>query len=168
MWNLFFQSLCYARSKRSLSWAYANRSILYFELKLYDECLQNIKWAQENFYPTSRLQKLVKREKRCIEEKSKKETKGKDPAEDSKEFFKLSHPPNAKIPFIVDCIEERKCDHFGRGLYATHDFKVGDIIAIEDPLFKLFCRKRNWTSLFCHFCLKIFQHNMIPLTSSGS
>jgi hypothetical protein len=58
-----------------------------------------------------------------------------DPEKDPRNFFKLSYQANPKIPFIVDCLEMREDEKYGRGIYATCDLNAGDVIAIEEPFF---------------------------------
>lgn len=133
------------------------------ELKKYDEALKNIQWARENDYEN--IQKLNDREEKC---KKLKEQQVIDPLDDPFDFFKLSYPPNPKIPFIVECLEMRKTKKFGRGIYATRDLKTGDIIAIEDSVIRrLFPPSAAGYSICCN-CLKSCNMNLIPCLKNST
>lgn len=159
-----FKALCYANSGRSLSYAYANRSTVYYELKLYDECMLNINWAKEYDYPEERMDKMNNREEVCLERMK---NVVKDPADDPMSFFKLSYSPNPKIPFITDRLAMRASEKYGRGIYATKDLKAGDIIVIEEAPIKLMRKSSRTPFFFCTNCTKCCMHNLIPCTKTG-
>jgi hypothetical protein len=151
--------LAETNEKRAL--AYADRSIIFFDLKKYKECLQNIQWARENGYPANKIKKLNKREEKCRKLMAE---EVKDPADDPKEFFKLSYPANPKIPFIVDCLEMRIVNNEAR-LYTTRDLKAGDIIFEQEIMFpKIY--KRTCFYRCCH-CAKGNSMNLIPCLKTG-
>lgn len=57
------ESLCFAEANsETMGLAYANRSALYFEMKLFDNCLRNINLARQNKYPGMDNEILNKRE----------------------------------------------------------------------------------------------------------
>jgi SET and MYND domain-containing protein 4 len=106
------QSLSFAEAKSSeIPLAYANRSALYLEVKEYQLCLDNIQLAIDSNYPVDKLQTLKTRKDKC---KTLIETDVKSDDYDPWKFFKLSYPANEKIPFIVDCLELRRNEKFGR------------------------------------------------------
>lgn len=145
----------------NLALAYANRSATYLELKKYDECLLNIQWARENDYPQEKIQKLIERESQCCSLMDENYEKQKQTLRD---VVKLSYPANPKIPFIVDCLIERKIDNYSKGIFATRDLKAGDVIAIEDPFgFLPLCY-----SICCCVCMKINLLNLIPGNKNGT
>lgn len=81
--------------------------------------------------------------------------------EDAKgDFFALSHDPNAKIPFIVDSIKIDQNPNEGQHIVTTKDLKAGDVIALEEALFKTI----NFNSRFsrCANCLKCNLLSLIP------
>jgi SET and MYND domain-containing protein 4 len=155
-------SLCYSEpGSKQLALAYGNRSAVYLQVGLFDECLENIELARENNHPDPA--KLKIREEKCLEAR---ETKSKQPEDDPAELIKLSYEPNKKIPFIVDCLELRANEKFGRHIITTRDLNPGDIIAIEEPALKMLdsllirysrcigCLKRKMLSLFpCDGCV---------------
>lgn len=124
-------SLCFAEpGSEQVGLAYANRSAVYLELKLFEICLQNIQLAKVSNYPSGRMKELLKREENCKELMM---TSKPNPFDDPLKYFKLSHPANLKYPGIIDCIELRINEKFGRHLVTTMELKTGDVIAIEDP-----------------------------------
>jgi SET and MYND domain-containing protein 4 len=150
------QSLCYAQAN-DLSLAYANRSAVYLEAKLYDECLENIKLARDLGYPKEKLEKLNERNQKC---KKLMKTHQKDPGNEPWNFFKLSHSPNKKIPFIINCLELCENEKYGRYLITKKNLKTGDVIAIEEPFYK-FIDNGVYHSR-CANCLKSNHLNLTP------
>lgn len=121
------EGLCFAEcGSANAALAYANRSAVYFELKLYERCSKNINLAKLNGYPEKKLDVLEKREEKCKEQKRVKKTE-RSPSD----FFKLSYPVNKKVPFIVDCLEAKVSEKYGRHVITTRALKVGDVLSIE-------------------------------------
>jgi len=156
------KSITYASSKKALSLGYANRSAVYLSLECKKECLKNIEWARENGYPKDKLSKLDEREGKC---KKLAQSGWKKVAEDPWNFFKLSYPANKKIPWIVDCLEVRTTQKYGRGIYATRDLKAGDIICIEEPLHFLV---NDAYYKHCMNCHQTYMMNLIPCAQTAS
>lgn len=110
--EFYNKSLTFAEAQScEIPLAYANRSAVYLEAKEYQLCLENIQLAREFGYPVEKLQKLADRENEC---RKLMESHVKNDDEDPWSFFKLSYPPNEKIPFIVNCLQLRKDNRFGR------------------------------------------------------
>lgn len=155
-------SIAYANSKSAIALGYSNRSAVYFETKLYEHCLQNIQLARENGYPADKLARLADREAKCLNRMSKpKDENGKD----FWDFFKLSHPANEKIPWLVHCVEMKWTKKFGRGIYAKQDLKAGDVICVEEPIFNF--TKKDWGHYQCFNCFKANALNLIPSDYTG-
>ena len=164
------ESLCCAEAEsENLGLAYANRSAVYFEMKLYDKCLLNIDMAKRNRYPEKNFEILQKREEKCLEliKQHKSEVKP-----DAWNFFKLSYPPNKKLPFIVDCLEMKNDQKYGRHIVTNRALKVGDIIAIDDPTFKVVKADSRYSTCFesntfqrCANCLHENLFSLIPCLS---
>jgi SET and MYND domain-containing protein 4 len=156
------KSLCYALPESSqIALAYANRSAVYLKAKLYHKCLENIKLAHKCGYPAEKLQKLDEREDRCkkLIENHKMHLKN-----DSRNFFfKLSYPPNEKIPFVANCLELQEDEKYGRYVVTNINLKPGDIIAIDEPVFK-FVNKEVFDR-HCANCLKSNDLSLIPCLS---
>lgn len=146
------ESLCFAEPEtENLGLAYANRSAVYFEMKLYDKCMMNVKLARDNHYKNHEI--LNKREEKCAEMmKSQK-------VENSVEnVFKLSHLENKNLRFIADCLEMKNDKKFGRHIVTNRALKVGDILAIEEPFCKIVQER------FIHQrCAGCFKDNLLDL-----
>lgn len=126
------ESLCHAMPQsENLGLAFANRSAVYFEMKLYDKCLQNVELARQNCYPEKNFEILKRREEKCLElMKPSSESKSPD-------YFKLSYPPHKTIPFIADCLELKNDEKYGRHIVTNRPLKTGDFIAIDEPFCKV-------------------------------
>ena len=154
------KSLCHAKTgSKQLALAYGNRSAVYLEVKLFDECLLNIQLARENNHPDP--EKLKVREEKCLLAQ---ETQPQKPEDDPAEFIKLSYEPNKNYPSIVDCLELRQNEKFGRYVITNRDLNPGDIIAIEEPFLK-FIEQVESRYERCINCLDMNKHNLIPSES---
>lgn len=152
------KSLCHAEeSSEQLSLAYANRSAVYLAVKMFDKCLENIKLSVDHGYQINKLSKLNEREEKC---KKLMNVESPNPDDDPWNFFKLSHPANEKIPFIVNCLELREDGKFGRYLVTTTNLRPGDVIAIEEPFFKSIDKESVQSR--CSNCLKTNKLSLIP------
>jgi SET and MYND domain-containing protein 4 len=157
VWN---RSLCVAENgSESIPIAYGNRSAVYLRLKLFDQCLENIRLARKFNYPQEKMEKLNKREEEC---KKMMETEISNPDHDPFNYFKLSHPPSKENPEIVDCLELRNNKKFGNHVVTTRDLKTGDVIAMEVPFFK--AGNTSARHYRCNFCLKDPLMNLLPCT----
>lgn len=128
------KSLCIAESSsETTAMIYANRAEVYFKLNLFENSLNNIELSDEDLLPPKTKEFLVDLKKKTLSSINGSNTKPENPWE----FFKLSHPSNPKLPHVIDSLEV-KCDKkFGRYIIANQDLKVGDILAIEKPFFKI-------------------------------
>lgn len=149
------KSLCYNTydSSRLFS-AYAARSAVYWELKEFQTCLDNIYLAWK--HSKASVTELVNREVECKRKLLEVSNRVSDPWN----FFKLSHPLNKKIPFIVDCLKVHETWKFGRCVITTKALCAGDIIAIEEPLFRMINRESRY--MRCANCMKTNKMNLIP------
>lgn len=159
------ESLCYAeKGSEAAGLAFANRSAVYFEMKLFEHCLQNIELAKANGYPKKNFTILDKRSEKCVEQMK----EGRED-EASFEFIKLSYKANPKLPFVVNCLELKRSEKFGRYITTNRDLTVGDIVAIEEPPFKIIksdaryesCQQTN-NYRRCALCLKPNLLDLIP------
>lgn len=157
------ESLCNAESNEILALTFSNRSAVYFEIKLYSQCLNNIRLAREWNYPAEKLPTLANREERC------KAILEKDQSGERVEFFKLSYEANKKMPFTIDALELMNDTHYGRGVFTKQDLKVGDILSVEPPIFKVLNSNPRITQgretnkfNYCRYCLKDNMFDLLP------
>lgn len=159
------ESLCHASVENDhLGLGFANRSAVYFEMKLFDKCLRNIKLARLHKYPQKNYEILSKREEKC-HEMQKQQLR----FINHWDFFKLSHKSHKKLPFAAECLELKVNQKYGRHIVTNKALKVGDIIAIEKP----FCSVLISQSVFlevdvsnryqrCAYCLRDNQLDLTP------
>lgn len=161
------ESLCYAETQsENMGLSYANRSAVYFEMKLFNKALNNIQLARVHNYPEKNMQNLNKREAKCYE--MIKTTK--EPVTDLS-FFKLSYEPNENCSSIAKCLEIRENDKYGRHIITKRPLSVGEIIAIEDPIYKVIKSDERYSTCYannvyqrCSNCLSENLLDLIPCT----
>ena len=159
------KSISFGSSKQILCLIYANRSAVYFEIQRYKECLENIELARKNGYPKNKMDKLNKREEKCKELMIQENLEKIQITEKSSEIFQLSYPASKTIPWIVDCVEVKNTEKYGRGIYAKQDLKAGDIISIEDPVVCIL--RDDGYYKHCANCMKTCMLNLIPCARTG-
>jgi SET and MYND domain-containing protein 4 len=150
------RALCFAKSDITKGLLYGNRSAVYFEVKRYQECIENIQMAKK-FIGKEKITKLIERQEKCREIMKSQQQKHENPAVD---FFKLSYKCNEKIPFIIEGIEPKTSDKYGHYLITTKDLKTGDIIAIEEPFIKYV--KGGFEQERCVNCVRHNFFNLMP------
>lgn len=124
------KSLCLVGNPKLYGELYALRAEIYSQLNFHLKCLNNIKLARKCSYDQKNFKDL---EQLSIS----KSLESTNLTDDPWDFFKLSHAPNPKLPYVIGCVEV-KCDKkFGRYIAATKDLSVGDVIAIEKPFLKI-------------------------------
>ena len=158
-------SLCNAsHESEHLGLAFANKSAVYLEMKLIERSLRNIELAKLHNYPTKNLEVLAKREEKCRQL-----MKQKVVLADPWSFFKLSYKANKKLPFIVDSLEVKVNEKYGKYIVTNQNFKVGDVLAIEKPFCSVLLSESRFLAVDttnkyqrCLNCLKDNQLDLIP------
>lgn len=141
----FNKALCLAeKDSTDASLAYASRAEVYKEIGEIEKSLENKKLAAG----ARRKDSLTKSE------------------EKGSSFFKLSFPANEKIPFVANCLVMKNDINFGRYIITNQKLKPGDIIAIEEPFFKIV--NPTASHLRCSNCLKSNLMNLTPSQLSSS
>lgn len=162
------RALCFAEpNTKVVGLLYANRADVYFKLNLFDKCLKNIRKAREEHCPAGKFERLDLLEEECldvVDEKNEKENPWK--------YFKLSYPTNECLPYVVDCLEVKSDQKYGRYVITNQALKIGDVIAIEKPIFKFlktdpdddeYPESNMFT--FCANCLMDNLMDLIPCSS---
>lgn len=156
------ESLCYTEDDETKAISFANRSAVYMELKLYPECLHNIKLARDHKYPADKMSKLDNRESACKRLKPR-------ARHDPFDTFKLSYKSNEKIPFVIDGLNLETDKKYGRKIITDRELKVGDIISLETPIFTAFYLDANQNEgkpenkfNFCYLCMMDNNMDLIP------
>ncbi|CRL03055.1 CLUMA_CG016778, isoform A [Clunio marinus] len=159
------ESLCHTPlTSVNLGLAYANRSAIYFELRLYEKCLKNIKLAIDHNYPCEKLNVLNHREEKCNEMKHQKLA-----IINPWNFFKLTYKSHKKLHGVADCLQVRINEKYGKHIITTKPLHVGDIIAIEKPFCSVLLSESKFLKVDkenkfqrCRNCLKDNQLDLIP------
>lgn len=162
------ESLCFAENgSENAGLAFANRSAVYFEAKLYDKCLNNIELARQHNYPQKNLENLAKREAKCREAKDGLECKS-----SPWDFFKLSYPPKKENPFIADCLEVKTSAKHGRHIVTNRPLKVGDVVLVDDPTFKVIKADSRYATCYgsnaSQRCANCLNDNLLDLFACPS
>lgn len=154
------ESLCHAEpSSEILGLAYANRSAVYFEMKLFQNCLRNITLAKQIKCPEVTVEMLKKREAKCLavlQQSNRKESNNAN----TQNSLDLSYPSHKKLSFMVDCLELRRNDKYGRHIVTNKCLKVGDIVAVEEPFCKIVLTA--FIHQICTWCFKSNAMDLIP------
>jgi SET and MYND domain-containing protein 4 len=108
----FNKSLCTAQlGSKEITLAFAGRASAYLETKCYEKCLENIELARNSGFTAEKDEMLNFLDRKC---RRSMENQTKPDDESLWSFFKLSHPPNPKIPFIINSLELHNSKEFGR------------------------------------------------------
>jgi hypothetical protein len=159
--------LCYAPpDSEEIALAYANRSLVYFELGHFEKALQNIQLAKDHNYPKNLIEKLNEREAQCLEVLNNVTTH--KPSQELESIrakhLNLKIPGNKKMPYyIADCLELKKNVQFGRHIVTNQDLKVGTVLAIEEPFSKIVLAHVRYER--CANCLAKNHLNLLPCDS---
>lgn len=159
------ESLCNAsRGSENLGLAFANRSAVYLEMKLFGKSLKNIELARLHNYPSRSSDVLLKREEKC-QTLMKQQVKLTDPWA----FFKLPYKASKKLPFAVDSLELRVNEKYGKHIVTNQNFKVGDVLVIERPFCSVLLSESRFVEVDksnkfqrCVSCLRDNQLDLIP------
>lgn len=153
------ESLCFAEpSSEMMGQAYANRSEIYFEMKMFDHCLRNITLAKQNKYVEVNTEILNKREEKCLT--ALKQSNRENTTSDMQQFFKLSYPSHKKIRYMVDCLELKHDNTYGRHIITNKSLKVGDVLAVEKPFCKIVVNE--FIHQICSWCFNSNLMDLIP------
>uniref|UniRef100_A0A182LV99 Protein-lysine N-methyltransferase SMYD4 n=1 Tax=Anopheles culicifacies TaxID=139723 RepID=A0A182LV99_9DIPT len=146
--------------------AYANRSMICYELHRYEECLENIRLARESNYPDRLMSKLIKREEDAKKALQVNNSKGVNDSDDSTDYggeLKLSYSAHETVPQVAECLNLCESKNFGRYVVTNQDLNAGDVVIIERP----FCRllRDVYRCIRCDYCFKESIFTLIPCES---
>lgn len=152
-------SLCHAETNSDdLGLAFANRSAVFYEIGEFRLCKENINLAKEFGYPSNKLKKLERRERKCHSR-----LKGKLR---ELSLLQITRTTRTKYPFVTDCLRLGDNSEYGRHIVTDCDLNIGEIVAIDRPycglLLTEFHNKR------CTNCLRQFKMNLVPCAKCTS
>ena len=137
--------------------SYCARAKIFYALNLFRECNENIQLAEngDKVFDSRRIEsQLISLENNYYANKW--------------NFFSLSYEKNSKIPFVVDCLEVRNSEEYGRFIATKKDLSPGDILIVEEPFYKVLSPLEIHRR--CSICFKQNFLNLIPCAtcSTGS
>lgn len=158
--KFYNKAICFApNNSENLCIAYANRSAVYFQMEMFEECLVNINMVYKiNNYPNNLWDKLKQRENKCkaiISEDNPYDDEWKEP--------KLNFPPHDNVPYIANCLEMRRNQQYGNHIVTNRDLKVGEIVGILKPFCTATARRYQYER--CENCCAERSQNLIPCSS---
>uniref|UniRef100_A0A182NV42 SET domain-containing protein n=1 Tax=Anopheles dirus TaxID=7168 RepID=A0A182NV42_9DIPT len=165
--KLYNESIaCSEKGSEERAIAYANRSMICYEMHRYEDCLENIRLARDSNYPERLAEKLKKREenaKKALEMMKAAETTS-QARKDFADEIKLSFDSHENASQIANCLELRKNDEFGRHMVTNRQLNVGDVVMIDTPFVNVLfddlrcircafcCGERLFTLIPCEGC----------------
>ncbi|KAL5286006.1 hypothetical protein ACFFRR_007601 [Megaselia abdita] len=153
--QLYNKSICYSEDSKNIGIGYSNRSAVFFQLKMYKQCLENIEMSKKTKnFPENLLAKLNKREEDCKKFLST-QKREEDPVE-----FPLSFKNHEVVPYIANCLALGHTKEEGRFIYTKVDLKPGDCVAIEDPYCTALLPPMRY--IRCTYCTKENCFTLIP------
>lgn len=161
--EMFNQALCVAPPETSiLGILFANRGNAFFNMGLYDECLDCFKLALDNNYPDRLRKELGHRISICEDLIT--QNRAKSCGTKRQKFtLRLSYPSNPRVPAVINGMHVEENSDFGRHVIADMDLEVGDVICIEEAFVKVIQPQQRFNR--CTNCLKEVPHLLFPCKS---
>lgn len=145
------KSLCYAEDgSEHLGFAYGNRSLCFFEQKLFGRCLIDIQLALDANYPEHLLHKLEKRKAACETEMDKEKVE-REPNKSTSGFDADENGLSKMLKIITN-------EQYGRHIISDSDIDVEQTVLIEEPLADVLIASGY---LRCCMCMKDTK-NLVP------
>lgn len=162
-WQYYNLSLLFAPSlSENFCLALSNRSAVFYSLRKYKECLQDIEDVFSLKYPEKLKDKLSKRLASC-KEYLKIDKKANDASNtDINNILTLQGPIDPRYPCASSKLEVVFCEEMGRHVIAKEDIKVGEVLVKENPYFTLLLKDQYLFS--CSYCLSR-NCNLMPCTN---
>ncbi|KAJ6643468.1 SET and MYND domain-containing protein 4 [Pseudolycoriella hygida] len=153
------KSLCLAPpSSQLVGMAYANRSVCFLKLKMYNECLVDIKLAKQNNYPDHLVFKLDEREADCLKCIGNGEDKIYDIG------LSLSYDSDETYLGVANVLNVTRDRNGNFTVTAKEDIGVGKTVVVEKAFTTYLLMGRN---LRCSICLKR-NTNLVPCNKCTS
>lgn len=131
-----------------ISLAYANRAACFLNLKMYENCLNDIELAIKAGYPKHLMQKLQDRKAKCLQEMQENQVS------QPESVFE----PDNDIPYMANVVKVKKNEMGNLSLVAKTDIDVGQSIIIDD----VFCAyPLDRFGAICNVCAKEYS-NLVP------
>ena len=145
--KLFNNSLCESTiGSANISLAYANRSLCFLKLQMYDKCLADIELATNANYPKQSMSKLEQRWTYSMEQIKK-------GMQFRKEVPKLDFEEDPQFPGMANVLQFRYDENFGPHLIAKRDIDVGNVVLVEDAF--VATPVMSTSTVVCSNCFKV-------------
>lgn len=146
------KALVFAVSQENLSICYANRSAVYYELSLFDLCLENIQLATKYKLPEYLKVKLDQRQEAAVTHLlSKLVVKPKCTYD-----MRMCRPTIARQPFFINCLSQKS-----NQIFTNEPLLAGDVISLERPYSQILRQSHIYER--CTYCLTNKKYlSMIP------
>lgn len=155
--ELYNKCLCYAvKDSENICLAYANRSLCFLKLGMYEKCLNDIELAIEADYPEDKVGKLKERRTFCLNA-LKDDGKAVEKAPP-----KLDFDEHELFPGMANILSFEYDDHFGRHLVSTCNIEVGKTVIVEEAFVSTAVMSKEKT--VCSKCFRKMM-NFIPCES---
>ena len=138
--------------------AFVGRSKVYYEVKQFEKCLENIQMAIDMCDKEEKCKSLKSMQDECREKFNNITSDNSD--NDTWSFIKLSQPAHKKVPFIAECLEVRENEIYGRYIMTNKNLNPGDMVVVEEPFYKILDPKMRHTR--CAICLQRNMMNLFP------
>ncbi len=155
---LYNKSICFAETNsENLRLAYANRSMCFLKMNLYDECLADIGLAEGIGCPGPTLKKLQCRKEKCIQMV---ELRSHSTAYEPQSTFET----NDLEPYTSSALKIEHSQQYGRMFTCANDINIGETILVEETYLHV---TRVFDFQECSNCTKQ-QMNLIPCEGCGN
>ncbi|XP_031630400.1 SET and MYND domain-containing protein 4-like isoform X2 [Contarinia nasturtii] len=156
---LYNRSLCFAEEDtENVTLAYANRSLCFLKMEMYDKCLIDIEMAINAKYPERLMSKLEDRRAYCLKHTNKTSFL-------PNETQKLDFEADEHFPGMANVLQMKYSKKFGRHFIAKCDIDVGKTVLVEEPFVKTTIFKQDFG--ICDSCFKNMT-NFIPCPNCTS
>lgn len=152
------QCLRFSTNKSQVqSAAFAGRAEVFYEVKKYEKCLDNIQSAIDACDDVKNYKRLKTVQEECRENMKNESEKIEG---NTWSFFKLTQPAHKKVPFIAECLDVRENEVYGRYIMTNKDLNPGDIVVVEEPFYKVLDPQQRFAR--CAICLQRKMMNLFP------
>lgn len=141
-------------SSQLMSDAYAGRAKTFFALKHFKLCNENVQIA----ISASGCEKKCKSYKELQQDCD--ETLKNISSENEEYNFQLSRTAHKNIPFIIESLEVRENDLYGRYISTSKDLDAGEVVVFEEPFYKVLHPELRHKR--CAVCLQQNKMNLSP------
>ena len=158
LWNTMLSD---DKTMLNSGYAYANRALIFYDMRLYSQCLHNINLANVHNFPDNSIKVHKVLDPRHISSLIATFPKPMN-------WLKLSYKANPRLPFMIDSLKLRMNYQLKNYIISDRNLKIGDVIATERPFFTVSHHRDHKSDMIetdsthqrCDHC---FNHNYMDL-----